>query len=121
MHLIWICRFHILPEQYILLLKISIYGIKLFIIIHCFPQNIQTKYLLPMPNLLLQRVTATVGEYLKSTFKDSLITISHGGTINGFNSIIVRIINSRDLIVLLNNTGLTVLPEISNKIIDNTI
>ena len=49
---------------------------------------------------------------------DSLNIIKHGGTINGFNSEILRITNSKDLIVLLNNTGATKLNEISNKIID---
>jgi len=49
---------------------------------------------------------------------DSLNIIEHGGTINGFNSIILRITNSKDLIVLLNNTGVTKLNEISDKIID---
>ncbi len=50
--------------------------------------------------------------------EDSLIIISHGGAINGFNSIITRITNSKDLIVLLNNTGSTDLQEMSNRIID---
>ena len=50
--------------------------------------------------------------------KDTLNIVTHGGTINGFNSIILRITNSRDLIVLLNNTGVTNLNEMSNKIID---
>ncbi len=49
---------------------------------------------------------------------DSLNIITHGGTINGFNSLILRITNSKDLIVLLNNTGVTNLNEISDKIID---
>ena len=50
--------------------------------------------------------------------KDSLNIVLHGGTINGFNSIIERITNNKDLIVLLNNTGVTKLNEMSNKIID---
>jgi CubicO group peptidase (beta-lactamase class C family) len=50
--------------------------------------------------------------------KDSLDIATHGGTINGFNSLILRITNSKDLIVLLNNTGVTNLNEISNKIND---
>ncbi|MEJ2616853.1 MAG: serine hydrolase [Ignavibacteriaceae bacterium] len=50
--------------------------------------------------------------------KDSLNIVLHGGTINGFNSIIVRIMNNKELIVLLNNTGGTKLNEMSNKIID---
>ncbi len=50
--------------------------------------------------------------------KDTLNIIAHGGAINGFNSIIVRITNSKDLIVLLNNTGGTKLNEMSDKIVD---
>ncbi len=50
--------------------------------------------------------------------KDTLNIVEHGGTINGFNSLILRITNSKDLIVLLNNTGVTNLSEMSNKIID---
>jgi len=44
--------------------------------------------------------------------------IEHGGSINGFNSLVLRITNSKDLIVLLNNTGNTSLNEISDEIID---
>ena len=36
---------------------------------------------------------------------DSLTVYSHSGGINGFNSIIVRIINDEHLIVVINNTG----------------
>ena len=50
--------------------------------------------------------------------KDSLNIIFHGGAINGFNTIIERITNNKDLIVLLNNTGGTKLNEMSDKIID---
>jgi len=50
--------------------------------------------------------------------EDSLNIVLHGGAINGFNSSILRITNSKDLIVLLNNTGGTNLQEINNKIID---
>ena len=49
--------------------------------------------------------------------KDSLNIEAHGGSINGFNSLILRITNSKDLIVLLNNTGATNLTEISGNII----
>lgn len=52
------------------------------------------------------------------SLKDTLNIVTHGGTINGFNSIILRITNSKDLIVLLNNTGVTKLNEMSDKIID---
>ncbi|MGA9291696.1 MAG: serine hydrolase [Ignavibacteriaceae bacterium] len=50
--------------------------------------------------------------------KDSLNIVYHGGAINGFNSIIERITNDKDLIVLLNNTGGTKLNEMSDKIVD---
>ncbi|OXG04978.1 CubicO group peptidase (beta-lactamase class C family) [Flavobacterium araucananum] len=40
----------------------------------------------------------------------------HGGGINGFNTIIYRIPSDKNLIVLLNNTGGTVLNEISESI-----
>jgi tetratricopeptide (TPR) repeat protein len=42
--------------------------------------------------------------------------ISHGGGINGFNTLIMRIIEDKHLIVLLNNTGRAKLGEISRGI-----
>jgi len=42
--------------------------------------------------------------------------VEHGGGINGFNTIIYRIPGDKNLIVLLNNTGGTVLNEISQSI-----
>ena len=48
--------------------------------------------------------------------KDSLTTISHGGGINGFNTLIVRLIDDNHLIILLNNTGGTNLGEMSGAI-----
>lgn len=42
--------------------------------------------------------------------------IEHGGGINGFNTIIMRMPESKNLIVLLNNTGGTKLGEMSQKI-----
>ena len=50
--------------------------------------------------------------------KDSLVTIAHGGGINGFNTLITRLIDDKHLIVLLNNTGGTNLGEMSNGIIN---
>jgi len=49
---------------------------------------------------------------------DSMKVISHGGGINGFNTLITRIVNDKHLIVLLNNTGGTKLNEMSNAIIN---
>jgi CubicO group peptidase (beta-lactamase class C family) len=42
--------------------------------------------------------------------------IQHGGGINGFNTVITRFPESKNLIVLLNNTGGTKLQEMSQKI-----
>lgn len=50
----------------------------------------------------------------KNTSK--LKIVEHGGGINGFNTNIVRIPADKNLIVLLNNTGGTVLNEMSNAI-----
>ncbi len=44
---------------------------------------------------------------------DSVMAVSHGGGINGFNTIIFRIPDSRHLVVLLNNTGPAKLYEMS--------
>jgi tetratricopeptide (TPR) repeat protein len=49
--------------------------------------------------------------------QDELVpTIGHGGGINGFNTLITRMPESKTLIVLLNNTGGTKLGEMSQKI-----
>jgi CubicO group peptidase (beta-lactamase class C family) len=42
--------------------------------------------------------------------------ISHGGGINGFNTVIVRLVDDKNLIVLLNNTGGARLDEMSKNI-----
>lgn len=47
---------------------------------------------------------------------DSVLAIHHGGGINGFNTIIMRIPREQHLIVLLNNTGGARLDEISRAI-----
>ena len=47
---------------------------------------------------------------------EPITVIEHGGGINGFNTIITRLPESRNLIVLLNNTGGTKLGEMSQKI-----
>ncbi len=49
--------------------------------------------------------------------KEKIKTISHGGGINGFNTLIERLVDYRHLIVLFNNTGATQLGEISSTII----
>jgi CubicO group peptidase (beta-lactamase class C family) len=45
--------------------------------------------------------------------KETAATIEHGGGINGFNTVIIRFVDDRHLIVLLNNTGGARLNEIS--------
>jgi CubicO group peptidase (beta-lactamase class C family) len=47
---------------------------------------------------------------------DPVPIIEHGGGINGFNTLITRMPDTRNLIVLLNNTGGTKLGEMSGKI-----
>lgn len=48
--------------------------------------------------------------------QDGVKTISHGGAINGFNSVIVREPDTKRLVVLLNNTGGAPLQEMESKI-----
>jgi len=47
---------------------------------------------------------------------DSVLAITHGGGINGFNTLIMRIPAQQHLIVLLNNTGGTALEEMAKGI-----
>ena len=47
---------------------------------------------------------------------EPVMIIEHGGGINGFNTLITRMPESKNLIVLLNNTGGTKLGEMSQKI-----
>lgn len=47
---------------------------------------------------------------------DSLAVIQHGGGINGFNTLICRFPNEKNLVVLLNNTGGAPLTPINNAI-----
>ena len=46
-----------------------------------------------------------VGKQRVGSSQDSVYMITHGGGINGFSSVIVRVPASRTLVVLLNNTG----------------
>lgn len=48
---------------------------------------------------------------------DSLLVITHGGGINGFNTIISRLPKDKQLIVLLNNTGGAPLGDMRNNIL----
>lgn len=47
---------------------------------------------------------------------EQITVIEHGGGINGFNTLITRMPESKNLVVLLNNTGGTKLNEMSQKI-----
>lgn len=47
---------------------------------------------------------------------DKVKVIEHGGGINGFNTVISRMPADKNLVVLLNNTGGTVLSEMNNSI-----
>jgi CubicO group peptidase (beta-lactamase class C family) len=47
---------------------------------------------------------------------DSVLEVFHGGGINGFNTIIVRIPEKRQLVVLLNNTGNAPLTDMARSI-----
>jgi CubicO group peptidase (beta-lactamase class C family) len=48
---------------------------------------------------------------------DSVLAISHGGGINGFNTLIMRVPARQQLIVLLNNTGGTALDDMAKGIL----
>jgi CubicO group peptidase (beta-lactamase class C family) len=48
--------------------------------------------------------------------KETASALSHGGGINGFNTVIVRLIDNKHLIVLLNNTGGAKLDQMSSAI-----
>jgi CubicO group peptidase (beta-lactamase class C family) len=47
---------------------------------------------------------------------DSVNVVAHGGAVNGFNSLIERCTDDKNLIVLLNNTGATDLQDIAKHI-----
>jgi len=49
---------------------------------------------------------------------DSVKVISHGGGINGFNTLIARFVEQQHLVVLLNNTGPTQLNDMAQGIIN---
>jgi CubicO group peptidase (beta-lactamase class C family) len=55
-------------------------------------------------------------EKLFEKSKEKISMIQHGGGINGFNTLISRIPADKNLIVLLNNTGQTLLDEMNNSI-----
>lgn len=55
-----------------------------------------------------------IGEFVNG--KDKLKVIEHGGGINGFNTIISRLPADKNLVVILNNTGGTILGEMNEAI-----
>ena len=58
-----------------------------------------------------------VGKDAIGTTNDSVYTISHGGSINGFNTLIARIPETKSLVVLLNNTGSAPLGPMAQSIV----
>ncbi|MBD3276293.1 MAG: serine hydrolase [Candidatus Marinimicrobia bacterium] len=58
-----------------------------------------------------------ISNWPTGTEGDSVKVIEHGGGINGFNAGFVRLVRDEHTIILLNNTGGTILNEISRKII----
>jgi CubicO group peptidase (beta-lactamase class C family) len=58
-----------------------------------------------------------IGSFRLGRTTDTVRTISHGGGINGFNTLIVRVPEQQHLIVLLNNTGAAPLNEIATAIL----
>lgn len=55
-----------------------------------------------------------LGEFANG--KDKLKVIEHGGGINGFNTIISRLPEDKNMVVILNNTGGTILGEMNEAI-----
>lgn len=58
-----------------------------------------------------------VGKKMFPKSKEEVTTISHGGGINGFNTLIERLVGDKHLIVLFNNTGGSNLAAISESIV----
>jgi len=58
----------------------------------------------------------TVGRMPSGTGGDSLSIVAHGGGINGFNTLISRMVDDEHLVVLLNNTGGTNLGAMKRSI-----
>lgn len=93
--------------------------------LYLWDQSLYTNQLLSsksMESLFNTYIKAGKGSYGYGWFIDQtndaspLKVVQHGGGINGFNSILYRIPADRNLIVLLNNTGGTVLNEMSEAI-----
>lgn len=57
-----------------------------------------------------------VGKTKVGDRKDSLLVISHSGGINGFNTLIIRAPQDKQLVVLLNNTGRAPLDDMQRNI-----
>lgn len=58
----------------------------------------------------------SMGRHPIGNTKDSVETIGHGGGINGFNTLITRFPEEKNLVILLNNTGGAPLGEITTAI-----
>jgi CubicO group peptidase (beta-lactamase class C family) len=95
--------------------------------LYLWDQSLYTNQLLSetsMNLLFKQYIPADGGHYGYGWFihdvsngsANKIRTISHGGGINGFNTVISRIPEDKNLVVLLNNTGGTVLEEMNQSI-----
>ncbi len=74
----------------------------------------QSKELMFKPNLNNYGYGWTINT--QTAGSKSINIVGHGGGINGFNTLITRLVADRHLIVLLNNTGGTKLGEMSREI-----
>ena len=59
----------------------------------------------------------SIGKTKVGERKDSLLLVEHGGGINGFNTIISRLPNDKQFVVLLNNTGRAPLSDMRQNIL----
>ena len=93
--------------------------------LYTWDQALYTEKLLPakLKELLFKKHISNYGygwgvrEKKLPDSKVKLKSISHGGGINGFNTLIERLVDERHLIVLLNNTPRASLGQMSNAII----
>jgi CubicO group peptidase (beta-lactamase class C family) len=90
-------------------------------------QALYTDKLLPKENIkkIFGKYIPALGSYygygwfvtkMEKVKKDSVNVVMHGGSVNGFNTLIERFVDDKNLIVLLNNTGGTNLQAIAGDI-----
>ncbi|MBK8372586.1 MAG: serine hydrolase [Saprospiraceae bacterium] len=83
------------------------------------PQNLMDLYFTPQIAAFGNSFYAYgwgVGKEAIGNSKDSLDVVSHGGGINGFNTLIFRATSDKSLVVLLNNTGGAPLDQMTKAI-----